>query len=46
MSLRDNIKIVKLTQTIIMLQSAPYKAYNEITLLRQRCEHFYEEIKP
>jgi hypothetical protein len=45
-SLRDNIKIVKLTQTIIMLQSAPYRAYNEITLLRQRCEHFYKEMRP
>jgi len=45
-SLRDNIKIVKLTQTIIMLQSAPYRAYNKITLLRQRYEHFYEEMKP
>jgi hypothetical protein len=29
MSLRDNMKIVKLTQAIIMLQSKPYKAYNK-----------------
>jgi hypothetical protein len=43
---RDNIKIVKLTQTIIMLQSEPYRAYNKITLLRQCCEQFYEEMKP
>jgi hypothetical protein len=46
MSLRDNIKIVKLTQSIIMLQSEPYRAYNEITLPRQRCEHFNKEMKP
>ena len=46
MRLRDNIKIVKLTQSIIMLQSEPYRAYNKITLLSQRCEQFYKEMKP
>jgi len=44
--LRDNIKIVNLTQSIIMLQSEPYRADNKMTLLRQRYEQFYEEMKP